>query len=53
MSRKIIQIFALPYFGNGKEEIFKHDVLNALTFRNKFDAMIVVLVIVGVIFDVL
>jgi len=42
-----------PYFGDGKIDIFKKDVFHALTFRNRFDAMIVVLVIVGVIVDVL
>jgi len=42
-----------PYFGDGKEEIFRQDVLHALTFRNRFDVMIVVLVIVGVFVDVL
>ncbi len=42
-----------PYFSDGRVDIFRNDVLHALTFRNRFDAMIVVFVIVGVIVDVL
>ena len=42
-----------PYFGDGRVDIFRHDVLDALTLRNRFDALIVVLVLVGVIVDVL
>ncbi len=42
-----------PYFGDGKEDIFRVDVLKALTLRNRFDALIVILALVGVIVDIL
>lgn len=42
-----------PYFGDGRTDIFRADVLHALTLRNRFDFMVVGLVFLGVIVDVL
>ena len=39
-----------PFFGNGKEEIFRRDVLNSIGLRNRFDFLIVVIGVIVVIF---
>ena len=38
-----------PYFGDGKVEIFRNDVLNAISLRNRFDFLIVVIGVIVVI----
>ncbi|RDX34022.1 cobalamin biosynthesis protein CobD [Arcobacter sp. HD9-500m-PIT-SAG03] len=38
-----------PYFGDGREEIHRSDVLKAISLRNRFDLMMLLIVAVGVI----
>ncbi len=35
-----------PYFGEGREEILKEDVLNAINFKSKFDSLLLLMAII-------
>jgi len=41
-----------PYFGDGRKEINKNDVLKALEFRNSVDVFIIILLVFGSIYGV-
>lgn len=40
-----------PYFGDGKEIIEKDDVLKALSLRNRLDIFIIIVLVLGVLYD--